>query len=96
MTDRHSTKSYPVRMTPEMREHLQEAADANKRSLHAEIISRLEYTIGKERFHSLSEVIGPDVNDDDKSDIAEILRKDRKDFMEELKQVMEGFRSHEK
>jgi hypothetical protein len=41
MTDRHQKAPYPLRMTDELRDALQQAADAVGRSLNAEIIARL-------------------------------------------------------
>lgn len=41
MTDRHSISPYPIRMPHELREKLEESARKGSRSLHAEIISRL-------------------------------------------------------
>ena len=43
--DRHQIAPYPIRMPAELRQHLEEAARAATRSLHAEIISRLERTV---------------------------------------------------
>ncbi len=45
MTDRHVISPYPVRMPPELREQLEESARKGSRSLHAEIIARLERSI---------------------------------------------------
>ncbi|MGE8451477.1 MAG: Arc family DNA-binding protein, partial [Pseudomonadales bacterium] len=44
MTDRHQQKPYPLRMPDELRARLEEAAQEGSRSLHAEILSRLEST----------------------------------------------------
>lgn len=44
MSDRHSISPYPVRMPLELRQKLEEAAKDGSRSLHAEIISRLDET----------------------------------------------------
>jgi len=45
LMDRHQIAPYPIRMPAELRQHLEEAARAASRSLHAEIISRLERTM---------------------------------------------------
>ncbi|MCF5725499.1 Arc family DNA-binding protein [Pseudomonas syringae] len=42
MNDRHAISPYPVRMPNELRKRLDESARNGSRSLHAEIISRLE------------------------------------------------------
>lgn len=42
MTDRHQQKPYPLRMSDELRAKLEAAAKDGLRSLHAEILSRLE------------------------------------------------------
>lgn len=42
MNDRHLNSPYPIRPAPELRSKLEEAARAGGRSLHAEIIQRLE------------------------------------------------------
>ncbi|WP_313146391.1 Arc family DNA-binding protein [Diaphorobacter nitroreducens] len=42
MTDRHQQKPYPLRMPDELRTKLEQAAQAGSRSLHAEILARLE------------------------------------------------------
>ena len=44
MTDRHSISPYPIRMPSDLRERLEQAAKQGSRSLHAEIIARLEST----------------------------------------------------
>jgi len=45
MKDRHAISPYPVRMPREMRDLLEESAGRAGRSLHAEIIQRLQATI---------------------------------------------------
>ncbi|ULT73042.1 Arc family DNA-binding protein [Pseudomonas sp. BC42] len=42
MSDRHAISPYPVRMPNELRQRLDDSARQGSRSLHAEIISRLE------------------------------------------------------
>ena len=42
MTDRHQQKPYPLRMPDELRTRLEDASKKGSRSLHAEIIARLE------------------------------------------------------
>lgn len=42
MSDRHAISPYPVRMPNELRQRLDSSARQGSRSLHAEIISRLE------------------------------------------------------
>lgn len=49
MTDRHVISPYPVRMPPELREELERSAKKGARSLHAEIIARLERSIESDR-----------------------------------------------
>jgi len=48
MSDRHQIAPYPVRLPPELRAHLEAAAKAGGRSLHAEIIGRLAGTLADE------------------------------------------------
>lgn len=45
MTDRHQAASYPLRMPTELRQRLEEAADASGRSMNAEIVTRLEQSL---------------------------------------------------
>lgn len=45
MTDRHQQKPYPLRMPDELRTRLEEAAQIGSRSLHAEIIARLQSSL---------------------------------------------------
>lgn len=45
MTDRHQQKPYPLRMPDDLREKLEAAARDGSRSLHAEILFRLESSI---------------------------------------------------
>lgn len=47
-TDRHQAPSYPLRMPDGLKERVQEAAEANGRSLHAELLARLEQSFGGE------------------------------------------------
>lgn len=42
MSDRHAISPYPIRMPHELRQALEETAKSGSRSLHAEIIARLE------------------------------------------------------
>lgn len=42
MVKNYELRPYPIRIPPEMRENLEAAAKAGNRSLHAEIMSRLE------------------------------------------------------
>lgn len=42
MNDRHAISPYPIRMPVDLRARLEESARDGARSLHAEIISRLE------------------------------------------------------
>lgn len=44
MNDRHQIAPYPIRMPAELRAQLEDAAKAGNRSLHAEIIARLQST----------------------------------------------------
>ncbi|WP_179217892.1 Arc family DNA-binding protein [Delftia sp. K82] len=41
-TDRHQAPSYPLRMPDELKARIQAAADASGRSLHAELLHRLQ------------------------------------------------------
>lgn len=50
MKDRHVISPYPVRMPREMRDLLEESAGRGGRSLHAEIIKRLEATIAIDEY----------------------------------------------
>ena len=45
MNDRHTISPYPIRMPWELRSQLEESAKDGSRSLHAEIISRLEESL---------------------------------------------------
>lgn len=42
MNDRHQQKPYPLRMSDELRGRLEEAAENGNRSLHSEIVARLQ------------------------------------------------------
>ncbi|MCD0493884.1 Arc family DNA-binding protein [Chromobacterium violaceum] len=44
MNDRHTIQPYPLRLQRELRAELEAAAKVNGRSLHAEIVQRLEST----------------------------------------------------
>ncbi|EOX3323629.1 Arc family DNA-binding protein [Vibrio cholerae] len=46
---RYRNPQYQLRMAPELREKIQEAADTANRSLHAEIIARLENSFESEQ-----------------------------------------------
>ena len=48
MAAKHQIAAYPVRLEPGLRAHLQKAADNNDRSLHREIVRRLEGSVQKE------------------------------------------------
>lgn len=50
MNDRHAISPYPIRMPQEIRDHLEERAKKAGRSLHAEIMQRLEATITLDEF----------------------------------------------
>lgn len=50
-----------LRMSPEMRDRIREAADANGRSMNSEIIARLESTFYAERNTRVIDFGGPDV-----------------------------------
>ena len=61
MNDRHAISPYPIRMPVELRRRLEESAKAGSRSLHAEIISRLEESLDPqesavEREYRLSQI----------------------------------------
>ncbi len=42
MTDRHQAPSYPLRMPPDLKERMTGSAKESGRSLHAEIVARLQ------------------------------------------------------
>lgn len=42
MKDRHQAPSYPLRLPPELKAKVEESAEAQGRSLNAEIIARLQ------------------------------------------------------
>ena len=48
MSDRHSISPYPIRMPVDLRERLEQCARDGNRSLHAEIIARLQATFAEE------------------------------------------------
>lgn len=48
MSDRHTISPYPIRMPSDLRSRLEERARKGARSLHAEIIARLEETLAIE------------------------------------------------
>lgn len=48
MNDRHQAPSYPLRMPPELKERMAESAKLSGRSLHAEIITRLQQSFNLE------------------------------------------------
>jgi len=50
MNDRHVISPYPIRMPPELRQRLEESAKQGSRSLHSEIISRLEASYDPDAF----------------------------------------------
>lgn len=47
-TDRHQKKPYPLRMPDKLREDLELSASAGNRSLHAEIVARLQQSFNLE------------------------------------------------
>ncbi|MGJ8525172.1 hypothetical protein LMG33818_000880 [Halomonadaceae bacterium LMG 33818] len=47
--NKQQARPYPIRMTEEMRSYLEERAFSNKRSLHAEIMKRIEDSIDREK-----------------------------------------------
>nr|WP_288356600.1 Arc family DNA-binding protein [uncultured Pseudomonas sp.] len=57
MSDRHSISPYPIRMPAELREHLEKSAKDGNRSLHAEIISRLEASCFQESVSGLVDIV---------------------------------------
>lgn len=63
MDSEKRTAPYPLRMPDEMREHLQQRANSNKRSLNAEILSRLDSSIHEDT--RLDELIDNNRNYDD-------------------------------
>ena len=81
MSDRHTIQPYPLRLQPELRTALEQAAKQRGRSLHAEIVARLEDTmrptsemaqllsrleqIAAEKNLKLSLSIGTDLEDDE-------------------------------
>lgn len=49
MKDKHQTSPYPLRMPGQLRAALSVSANANKRSLHGEIVMRLENTVKQDQ-----------------------------------------------
>lgn len=47
MTDRHQAPSYPLRMPPELKERVANAAKASGRSMHAEVVARLQQSFAQ-------------------------------------------------
>ena len=46
MNDRHAISPYPIRMPPDLRQKLETEAETGNRSLHAEIVARLQASFG--------------------------------------------------
>lgn len=50
MSEKKQQTAYPLRMPQEMRQHLEECAKKGGRSLHAEIMQRLDSTIALDQY----------------------------------------------
>ena len=81
MSDERITP-YPLRIPPEMRDKLESAAKAGNRSLHAEIIMRLEFTINNPSYLGQSRATGS--FRDDLIDIRKLLAPQLHKIAEEL------------
>lgn len=54
MTDSHKTVQYQLRLSAELRERLKQSAEANNRSMNADIVARLEDSFDAENRSSLA------------------------------------------
>lgn len=54
MSDRHTVQPYPLRLQPELRAALEKLAAESGKSLHAEIVSRLEGSLRPEAFDTIA------------------------------------------
>lgn len=52
-TDRHQAPSYPLRMPDDLKSRVQEAASVSGRSLHAELLARLEHSFSEDNADEL-------------------------------------------
>lgn len=57
MSDRHTISPYPLRMPVELRAALEDAANGVGRSLHAEILARLEAALEQDRSSLSAELL---------------------------------------
>lgn len=57
MSDRHTIQPYPLRLQPELRASLDAAAKENGRSLHAEIVQRLEASLMRDSLASEGAIV---------------------------------------
>jgi hypothetical protein len=80
MNDRHVISPYPIRMPSELRQRLEESAKQGARSLHAEIISRLEASYDPEAFIDLTAGVASDPE----------LSRDKM-ILSEVKEIKEHF-----
>lgn len=55
VSDRHQTSPYPLRMPPELRDNLKEAAKENRRSMNAEIVARLQQSFGEQTMRPMQD-----------------------------------------
>jgi len=58
MSDRHQIQPYPIRMPPELRERLENSAKSGNRSLHAEIVARLQASFAEPNLMGIPSVSG--------------------------------------
>lgn len=58
MTDRHKITPYPLRLDPEFRAQIEKAAKSSGRSLHAEIVTRLENSFDNKHGDEQSMAVG--------------------------------------
>ncbi|MDG9924999.1 MULTISPECIES: hypothetical protein [unclassified Pseudomonas] len=57
MSDRHAISPYPLRMPPELRAALERASVVAGRSLHAEILAKLEAALQADRNAATAELV---------------------------------------
>lgn len=83
MSDERITP-YPLRIPPEMREKLESAAKAGNRSLHAEIMMRLEKSLS-------TQTISPHSIAPPPMEPVLLIRKDIKDLNKRIEDILEKF-----
>ncbi|MEJ2803647.1 Arc family DNA-binding protein [Comamonadaceae bacterium PP-2] len=55
--DRHQASSYPLRMPPELKQRAQEAADQSGRSLHGELLLRIQVSLDESTGSGTSDLV---------------------------------------